>query len=191
MLLKTKDELENCVQSKLDRLKHSIGERNVVVYEMPFNGEAGGSPNTNKDSANAQLKSVQNLDNEDQSKPDLTLNPSPDLLSIDESQSSQHGEKYFLPYTGNGYIGLSVLSKKGLFASMSVSGHQIASYSSSSLNLSLMYSPLAFIYADNLNRKEAAYIELKQGLVHKLQCYQIVIILFHFLVFYLLQKILF
>lgn len=51
-------------------------------------------------------------------------------------------EKLFLPYIGNGFIGLSANSKLGLFAS-----HM------KSLSLRVMYNPLASIYIDNLERK--------------------------------------
>lgn len=63
--------------------------------------------------------------------------------SLDEALNPPtEGEKLFLPYTGNGYIGVSANSKIGLFAA-----HM------KSLSLPLLYNPLASIYVDNLEKK--------------------------------------
>lgn len=91
-----------------------------------------------------------------------------DGSEVDESPSFDEalnppteGEKLFLPYTGNGYIGVSANSKIGLFAA-----HM------KSLSLPLLYNPLASIYVDNLEKKEVYAVEINNGIVHRIQCYQ-------------------
>ena len=51
-------------------------------------------------------------------------------------------EKLFLPFVGNGYIGLSTISKQGFFA-----------YHQKTLSLPLRYSPLVQIYSETLKKK--------------------------------------
>jgi hypothetical protein len=67
-----------------------------------------------------------------------------DELKVEENtdEALNKDEKYFLPYTGNGYIGLSFFSKRGLY-----------SYHQKSLNLKLNYNPLVQIYSDTLTYK--------------------------------------
>jgi len=70
---------------------------------------------------------------------DGDVNVQNDLPPIEEADTS---EKIFLPYVGNGFIGVSANSKLGLFAN-----HM------KSLSLPVMYNPLVSIYVDNLERK--------------------------------------
>lgn len=70
------------------------------------------------------------------------------LTTKDSSQDDKKGstdhlddEPFFLPYTGNGYLGLSMKSKLGIF----VNFHK-------NLNLKLYFNPLVEIYSDRLNK---------------------------------------
>jgi hypothetical protein len=61
----------------------------------------------------------------------------------DNKQDVHIGEEnLFLPYTGNGYIGISINSKQGLYANY----HK-------SLSLPIMYNPLVNIYSDTMSKK--------------------------------------
>lgn len=70
-------------------------------------------------------------------------------------------EHFFLPYTGNGYLGLSMKSKLGIF----VNFHK-------NLNLQLYFNPLVDVYSDRLTKIESAVTDFKRGMVHLIQCFQ-------------------
>lgn len=111
-------ELENCIQSTLDKYAQEIKSMNVVVNEEYA----------------TNLHEIKNLKNNNDLE---TLN-----LSEQENADASLNEKYFLPYTGNGYIGVSLFGKNGLY-----------SYLQKSLSLKLNYNPLAQIYSDTLSFK--------------------------------------
>jgi len=79
----------------------------------------------------------------------------------DQSFFTDANEKLFLPFTGNGYIGISLISKQGIFGSLQ-----------KSLNIQLKYNPLIQIYSENLKKKEITGIDFLTGTVHRIQCYQ-------------------
>jgi len=79
----------------------------------------------------------------------------------DQNLFTDPSEKLFLPFVGNGYIGISLISKQGIFGSL----HK-------SLNLPLKYNPLIQIYSENLKKKEITGIDFMSGTVHRIQCYQ-------------------
>ena len=60
---------------------------------------------------------------------------------VEDKSLTEHldDEPFFLPYTGNGYIGLSIKSKQGLYLNF----HK-------SMYLNLFYNPLVEIYSDQL-----------------------------------------
>ena len=68
------------------------------------------------------------------------LNIAEELNSLEATLPND--QKLFLPFTGNGYIGLAANSKNGLFVN-----HM------KSLSLPIIYNPLASIYLDNLEKK--------------------------------------
>jgi hypothetical protein len=68
---------------------------------------------------------------------------------------------YYIPFTGNGYIGISLNTKSGLVAK-----HV------NSLSMSLKYNPLVSLYADEYSAKEMTIVEFVPGLTHRIQCYQ-------------------
>lgn len=70
-----------------------------------------------------------------------------DLSPIEDKISGE--QKLFLPFTGNGYIGLAANSKNGLFV------HHMKS-----LSLPIVYNPLARIYLDNLEKKGEPVLNL-------------------------------
>lgn len=70
-------------------------------------------------------------------------------------------EHFFLPYTGNGYIGLAIQSKEGLF----VNFHK-------SLSLNINYNPLAQVYIEALTKSETSVVDYKKGIVRLFKCYQ-------------------
>lgn len=75
-----------------------------------------------------------------QTSPLFTESSKPtDLKETDLYTEEEH---LYLPFTGNGYIGLSIISKQGLYANYQ-----------KTLSLPLMYSPLAQIYSDTLPKK--------------------------------------
>ena len=53
--------------------------------------------------------------------------------------TEEDGENFFLPYTGNGYIGLALQSTQGIYVNMQ-----------KSLSLNLRYNPLVQVYSDTL-----------------------------------------
>lgn len=59
-------------------------------------------------------------------------------------KSSVQEKNIYLPYTGNGYIGVSMQSKYGLYANY----HK-------SLSLNLKYNPLVQVYSDQLSKMGA------------------------------------
>ena len=86
--------------------------------------------------------------------------------SLIQSNSGQYlfadaNEKLFLPYVGNGYIGISLISKQGLFGSFQ-----------KSLSLQLNYNPLIQIYSETLKKKEITGIDFLSGTTYRIQCYQ-------------------
>ena len=116
-------ELESCMQSNLERYKSELKSMNAVVNEESV----------------SDLNELKNLKNNQQE-----AKASDNELKLEENtgESLNKDEKYFLPYAGNGYIGLSVFSKRGLH-----------SYHQKSLNLKLNYNPLVQIYSDTLTYK--------------------------------------
>lgn len=84
-----------------------------------------------------KANAIKNQENENSGKNDDLVQ----VASLEEAFNSN--EKLYLPYTGNGYIGISANSKLGLFA------NQLKS-----LSLPLLYSPLSFIYTDNYSEKK-------------------------------------
>ena len=83
-------------------------------------------------------------------------------LNLQHEQSlADDSEKLYLPFTGNGYIGISIVSKQGLYASPL-----------KSLNLQLKYNPIIQIYSETLKKKENIGIDFLSGSVHRIQCYQ-------------------
>jgi hypothetical protein len=88
---------------------------------------------------------------------DDTMSP-----NTNEQSETSHENKY-LPFTSNGYIGISMISKQGLFAPHF-----------KSLNTPLAYSPLVSVYSDNLVKQEFTLVEFSNGLANKIQCYKIV-----------------
>ena len=113
-------EIETCFQSKLEKYQSEIKSINIVVNEEYA----------------SNLNEIKNLKNNLETK----------QSDVDESNKlsdeSNEGEHVFMPYAGNGYIGLSLFSKNGLF-----------SYHQKSVNLKLNYNPLAQIYSDILPSK--------------------------------------
>ncbi len=88
-----------------------------------------------------------------------------------EEAAAAAEDRFYLPYTGNGYIGLGLLNRAG--GSTAAQGLH-ATYHKT-LSLPLMYNPLALVYGDGqLPRKEVVFVELASGLVNRLSCYQIV-----------------
>lgn len=84
------------------------------------------------------------------------------LQTNDESTNEPLDDlPFFLPYTGNGYIGLSIKSDNGMFLNF----HK-------SMNLKLFYNPLVQIYSDRLKSSETTVTDFKRGMAHLLQCYQ-------------------
>ncbi|CAF0948843.1 unnamed protein product [Brachionus calyciflorus] len=87
--------------------------------------------------------------------------PLVETQNTDKNELDHHDENLFLPYTGNGYIGISIISKRGIFANH----HK-------TLSLPLLYNPLSQIYSDSMAKKEVTYVDVLNGLVGKIQCYQ-------------------
>jgi hypothetical protein len=85
----------------------------------------------------------------------------PTSVSPDVHDHTPDGEHFFLPYTGNGYIGLSLQSTQGIYVNFQ-----------KSLSLLLHYNPLVQVYSDTLSRAEASVTEIRNGLVHLHQCFQ-------------------
>jgi hypothetical protein len=83
--------------------------------------------------------------------------------NTNEDTTESNYENKYLPYTSNGYIGISMISKQGLFASHF-----------KSLNTLLGYNPLVSVYSDNLVKQEFSLVEFNNGLINKIQCYKIV-----------------
>ena len=110
-------ELENCIQSKLDKYAQEIKLMNLVV----------------NDEYASNLHEIKNLKNNNNNNNNL------DSPENSNSDSNGDSDKYFLPYAGNGYIGVSLFGKNGLY-----------SYHQKSLSLKLNYNPLAQIYSDTL-----------------------------------------
>jgi hypothetical protein len=77
-------------------------------------------------------------------QPPLLVLPAQDDLQLFNGYNELAYDKLYLPYTGNGYIGLAINSKLGLYASQE---------RAKSLSLPLMYNPLVIIYSDNLEKK--------------------------------------
>lgn len=82
-------------------------------------------------------------------------------ISLSQSKSNIQEKSIYLPYTGNGYIGVSIQSKQGLYANY----HK-------SLSLNLNFNPLVQVYSDRLSKMETSVVEFRNGMVHLLQCYQ-------------------
>ena len=62
-------------------------------------------------------------------------------ISLSQSKSNIQEKSIYLPYTGNGYIGVSIQSKQGLYANY----HK-------SLSLNLNFNPLVQVYSDRLSK---------------------------------------
>lgn len=110
------------MQSNLERFRSELKSMNAVVNEE-FSSDLN------------ELKSLKNNPQDVKTSDELKLEENTD-------EALNKDDKYFLPYVGNGYIGLSVSSKQGLY-----------SYHQKSLNLKLNYNPLAQIYSDTLTYK--------------------------------------
>jgi hypothetical protein len=100
------------------------------------------------------------------------------LLSVagPDSDTVGYEDRFYLPYTGNGYIGLGLLNKQqdGQSPSGNAAQGLHATYHKT-LSLPLLYNPLALVYGDGqLAKKEVVFVELANGLVNHLHCYQIV-----------------
>lgn len=78
------------------------------------------------------------------------------------SKPNENANKY-VPFIGNGYIGINIDSKQGIF------GH----YNNRlGLNLQLKYNPLTYVYYDSWTKNEAIVIEFDNALVHRIQSYE-------------------
>ena len=66
-------------------------------------------------------------------------NANENVISTDPSYED---EKLYLPFTGNGYIGIAINSNRGIYA-----------YHQKSLGLPVKYNPIAQISSDTLIRK--------------------------------------
>lgn len=71
-------------------------------------------------------------------------------------------EKLFLPFTGNGYLGISINSNLGVYV-----------YHQKAVSLPIKYNPVTQISSDILNFKEINVIEFLPGLVNRIKCFQI------------------
>lgn len=87
--------------------------------------------------------------------------PETGTTTTGELHNDEDDENFFLPYTGNGYIGLSVQSSQGIFVNFQ-----------KSLSLNLKYNPLVQVYSDTLTKMETSVTDFKRGIVHLHQCYQ-------------------
>lgn len=67
--------------------------------------------------------------------------PETGTTTTGELHNDEDDENFFLPYTGNGYIGLSVQSSQGIFVNFQ-----------KSLSLNLKYNPLVQVYSDTLTK---------------------------------------
>lgn len=124
-------ELDNCMLKNLDKYQYDINLMNSVFTES-HNFKTNYMKNSNDDDPAAET-----------------------------SLNHQTDEKFYIPYTGNGYIGLSIQSNEGLF----VSYHK-------SLSLKIFHNPLVQVYSENYPKKETSVTEFKRGIVHLIQCYQ-------------------
>ena len=80
------------------------------------------------------------------------------------NNNNNENEARFLPYTGNGFIGLSLASDQGIYVS-----HQ-----RSQISLKINYQPVSRIFSTMLSNKEVHLVEFVSGLVSRLQCYEFV-----------------
>ena len=67
--------------------------------------------------------------------------PTEKTTNKEDSLDNLNDELFFLPYTGNGYLGLSFKSKLGIF----INFHK-------NLNLQSYFNPLVEIYSDRLTK---------------------------------------
>lgn len=153
-------ELESCASQNLERYQSGIEAKNVVVYELPYPDLTSEQLRKTQESSQNKLKKAGGV------KP-LPLDEI-SLLNVDLLSDSSGSSRFFLPYTGNGYIGVSITNQntngEGLYANY----HK-------TLSLPLMFSPLASLFTDGYERKEVLFVDLFNGIANKLQCYQIVI----------------
>jgi hypothetical protein len=77
--------------------------------------------------------------NDDNKVNENVISTDPSIMSL---INDYEDEKLFLPFTGNGYIGIAINSNKGLHA-----------YHQKSLNLPVKYNPIAQISSDTLESK--------------------------------------
>lgn len=105
------------MKSKLEKYQNEITSMNVVINEdYP-----------------TDYKNLKNINE----KPTDSL-----LEASNENDLNNKDEKTFLPFIGNGNLGLSLFSKNGLYL-----------YHQKSSNLKLSYNPLAQAYVDTLPNK--------------------------------------
>ena len=105
--------------------------------------------------------------------------PEDEISLLNEAQQPVEDNKFHLPYTGNGYIGLSLLrssSSSSAFQEAAANGiifapqHQQQHHT---LGLPLMYSGLVRVFTDEmLDKKEVFFTEILKGSASKLTCYQ-------------------
>ena len=84
-------------------------------------------------------KYVLNNNNDNKKVNENVISTDPSIMSL---INDYEDEKLFLPFTGNGYIGISINSNKGLYV-----------YHQKSLSLSIKYNPVALITSDTLDSK--------------------------------------
>lgn len=65
-----------------------------------------------------------------------------DKISPKQNENDLLEENLFLPYVGNGYVGVSLTSKEGIFA-----------FNQKSASFPLHYNPIANIYSDTMSKK--------------------------------------
>jgi hypothetical protein len=105
------------MKSKLEKYQNEITSMNIVINED--------YPTDYKNLKNIKEKPADSL-----------------LEASNENDLNNKDEKTFLPFIGNGNIGLSLFSKNGLYL-----------YHQKSSNLKLSYNPLAQVYVDTLPNK--------------------------------------
>jgi hypothetical protein len=122
-------ELESCMNSYLDKFKELKKSKNFVDSDWSLTNEQD----------NGKLNII----------PDASLSLLEQQKINQETLYTDAKDDLYLPYAGNGYIGVSLISKQGLYGSYQ-----------KGLQLQLKYNPLTQIYSETLKKKEMTGIDL-------------------------------
>lgn len=158
-----KVELESCASQNLERYQSGIDAKNVVVYELPYPDLTTEQLRKTQESSQNKIKKTSGGGGVNKPLPLDEIS----LLNVDLLSDTSGSSRFFLPYTGNGYIGVSITNQNA-------NGEGLYANYQKTLSLPLMFSPLASLFTDGYERKEVLFVDLFNGIANKLQCYQIV-----------------